>query len=78
LGLAHFLQATLVVEEGTIFSKVVPQSRHLNSKSGIQSSCWEYSQTPAGLQSPPADLAGHVQGGCTTGAFFVAFSNALR
>jgi hypothetical protein len=35
LELSHFLQATLVVEEGTIFSKVVPHSRHLNSKSGI-------------------------------------------
>jgi len=30
-GLAHFLQATSVDDEGTIFSKVVPQSRHLNS-----------------------------------------------
>ncbi len=35
LGLSHFLHATLVVEVGTILSKVVPHSRHLNSKSGI-------------------------------------------
>jgi hypothetical protein len=50
------LQATLVVEEGTIFSKVVPQSWHLNSKSGIRSSYWEYSQTPAALQSPASEF----------------------
>jgi hypothetical protein len=39
LGLSHFVQATAVVEEGTIFSKVVPQSRHLYSNSGIPASC---------------------------------------
>jgi hypothetical protein len=38
LGLEHFLQATFVVDEGTIFSNIVPHSRHLNSKSGIRSS----------------------------------------
>jgi hypothetical protein len=38
LGLSHFLHATAVVEEGTIFSKVVPHSRHLNSNSGMAAS----------------------------------------
>jgi hypothetical protein len=39
LALSHFLQATTVVEEETILSKIVPQSRHLYSNSGIPSSC---------------------------------------
>jgi hypothetical protein len=64
LGLSHFLQATLVDDEGTIFSKVVPQSRHLNSKSGMGASCWEYSQSPAGLQSATREFSrSHVWGG---------------
>jgi hypothetical protein len=76
LGLAHFLQATSVVEEGTIFSKVVPHSRHLNSKSGIRTSCVDYSQTPARLQSLGRELGGGFYAGATAGAFYLAFSGA--
>jgi len=60
LGLSHFLQATLVVEEGTIFSKVAPHSWHLYSKSGIRSSHGSGSakrgggfMAPVGRPKPP-------------------------
>jgi hypothetical protein len=52
-GLAHCLQTTSVEDEGTIFSNLAPQARHLYSKSGIRTSCKEYSQSPASLQLLP-------------------------
>jgi hypothetical protein len=70
-GLSHCLQTTSVDEEATILSKVVPQSRHLYSKSGIRTSVWEYSQSTAALQSPTANVAAAV-----AGAFFVAHTGA--
>jgi hypothetical protein len=73
LGLSHFLQATGVLEDGTIFSKVVPQSRHLNSKSGIPTSCGEYSQTPGALQLPPREFGGPPQGGRQRRCIFCGF-----
>jgi hypothetical protein len=76
LGLSHALHDTSVVEEETIFSKVVPQSRHLNSKSGIGFSSWEYSQPPPALQSPLRKSGWRHAGDFTVGAFYVAFSAA--
>ena len=72
-GLAHFLQATSVDDEGTIFSKVVPQSRHLNSKSGIRSSWCEYSQTLAGLQSPTREFGWSTAWGGRRRCIFCGF-----
>jgi hypothetical protein len=66
LELSHFLHATRVVDEGTIFSKTVPHSLHLNSKSGIRPSCWEYSQTALGLQLGSEPIRGFI-----IGAFFL-------
>jgi hypothetical protein len=71
--LSHFLQATWVADEGTIFSNVAPQSLHLNSNSGIGASCRKYSQTAASLQSYCATLAVFCGGMFTAGAFFLAF-----
>jgi hypothetical protein len=73
------LQATCVVEEGTIFSKVVPQSRHLNSNSGIASSPCEYSQSPAGLQSSlPRVWRAPATGTPASGHFFWLFRGPRR
>ena len=66
-----------VVEEGTIFSKVVPQSRHLNSKSGIRTSCWEYSQTSAGLQSPTREFGWSSAGGLHRRCIFCGFFGCI-
>ena len=70
--LSHFLQATLDLEEGTIFSKVVPQSRHLYSNSGMGISCWQY-KLSHGWFAIGATGRMSVQNGCTGGAFFLAF-----
>jgi hypothetical protein len=68
---------TSVVEEGTIFSKVVPQSRHLNSKSGIRSSCSNYSQTLPGLQLLETGFRGVKDEGLDGRCIFQGFSVKL-
>jgi hypothetical protein len=74
-GLPHSLHTTVLVAEGTILSKVVPQLRHLYSNSGIHTPMGN-SAIPGGIfQSVcPSNLRRDV--GSPETAFFLAFFDA--